>query len=85
MVKGGYSSGLKGMLRMNYLPTDATIRNRDQIVTTGSTVYPRDLILGYVVDAGFDDTGVAKFAMVEPAADIASVEQVFVITNYNAG
>jgi rod shape-determining protein MreC len=70
---------------MNYLPTDATIRNRDQIVTTGSTVYPRDLILGYVVDAGFDDTGVAKFAMVEPAADIASVEQVFVITNYNAG
>ena len=85
MVKGGYSSGSQGMLRMNYLPTDATIRNRDQIVTTGSTVYPRDLILGYVVDAGFDDTGVAKFALVEPAADIASVEQVFVITNYNAG
>ena len=85
MVKGGYTSGIQGMLRMNYLPTDATIRNRDQIVTTGSTVYPRDLILGYVVDAGFDDTGVAKFALVEPAADIASVEQVFVITNYNAG
>ena len=85
MVKGGYTSGIQGMLRMNYLPTDATIRNRDQIVTTGSTVYPRDLILGYVVDAGFDETGVAKFALLEPAADIASVEQVFVITNYNAG
>jgi rod shape-determining protein MreC len=85
MVKGGYSSGLKGLLRMNYLPSDATIRNNDQIVTTGSTVYPRDLILGYVVDAGFDDTGVAKFALLEPAADIGSLEQVFIITNYNAG
>ncbi len=85
MVKGGYSTGLEGLLRMNYLPSDATIRNNDQVVTTGSTVYPRDLILGYVVDAGFDDAGVAKFALLEPAADIDSLEQVFIITNYNAG
>ncbi len=85
MVKGGYASGLEGLLRMNYLPTDATIRNNDQVVTTGSTVYPRDLILGYVVDAGFDDTGVAKFALLEPAAQVGELEQVFIITNYNAG
>ena len=85
IVEGGYSTGLRGLLRMNYLPSDATIRNNDQIVTTGSTVYPRDLILGYVVDAGFDDTGVAKYALLEPAADVGSLEQVFIITNYNAG
>ena len=85
MVKGGYSTGLEGLLRMNYLPSDATIRNNDQVVTTGSTVYPRDLILGYVVDAGFDDTGVAKFALLKPAADVSSLEQVFIITHYNAG
>lgn len=85
MVKGGYSTGLKNLLRMNYLPSDATIRNNDQIVTTGSTVYPRDLVLGYVVDAGFDDTGVSKFALLEPAADIGALEQVFIITNYNVG
>ncbi len=85
MVKGGYISGLAGFLRMNYLPSDATIRNNDQVVTTGSTVYPRDLILGYVVDAGFDDTGVAKYALLKPAAEIASLEQVFIITQYNVG
>ncbi len=85
MVKGGYATGLEGLLRMNYLPTDATIRNHDQVVTTGSTVYPRDLILGHVVDAGFDDTGVAKFALLEPAAKVGELEQVFIITNYNAG
>ena len=85
MVRGGYNSGLAGLLRMDYLPSDATIRNNDQVVTTGSTVYPRDLILGYGVDAGFDDTGVAKYALLEPAADIGSLEQVFIITEYNAG
>ena len=85
MVKGGYTTGLAGFLRMNYLPSDATIRNNDQVVTTGSTVYPRDLILGYVVDAGFDDTGVAKYALLKPAAEVASLEQVFIITQYNVG
>ena len=85
MVQGGYASGLDGLLRMNYLPSSATIRNHDQVVTTGSTVYPRNLILGHVVDAGFDDTGVAKYALLQPAADIRSVEQVFIVTEYNAG
>ena len=85
MVQGGYSTGLAGLMRMDYLPSSATIRNRDQVVTTGSTVYPRNLILGYVVDAGFDDTGVAKYALLEPAADIRSLEQVFVVTKYNVG
>ena len=85
MVKGGYASGLDGYLRMNYLPSSSTIRNNDQVVTTGSTVYPRDLILGYVIDAGFDDTGVAKYALLEPAANISSLEQVFILTNYNIG
>ena len=85
MVQGGYSTGLKGLLRMNYLPSNAVIRNNDQVVTTGSTVYPRNLILGHVVDAGFDDTGVAKFALLKPAANVASLEQIFIITEFNAG
>ena len=85
MVQGGYATGLDGLLRMNYLPSSAVIRNRDQVVTTGSTVYPRNLIIGYVVDAGFDDTGVAKYALLEPAADVRNLEQVFIVTEYNVG
>jgi hypothetical protein len=38
-----------------------------------------------VVDAGFDDTGVAKYALLQPAADIRAQEQVFIITEYNNG
>lgn len=82
MVTGGYSTGEEGLLRMNYLPSSAVIRNRDQVVTAGSTVYPRNLILGYVVDAGLGDTGVAKFAVLEPAADVENLEQVFILTDF---
>ncbi len=84
MVQGAYSTGYAGMLRMDYLPTSAVIRNHDQVVTTGSMLYPRDLILGYVADAGFDETGVAKYALLTPAADLESLEQVFVLTNYTS-
>ena len=82
MVRGGYVSGSDTLLQMNYLPSSAIIRNKDQVVTSGSTVYPRGLIMGYVVDAGFEETGVAKYALLDPAAEISSLEQVFIITQY---
>ncbi len=85
MVQGGYASGLDGLLRMDYLPSSAVIRNRDQVVTSGSVVYPRNLIVGHVVDAGFDDTGVAKYALLEPAVNVASLEQVFIVTEFDVG
>lgn len=82
MVKGGYVSGNDTLLQMNYLPSESIIRNKDQVVTSGSTVYPRGLIIGSVVDAGYEETGVAKFALLDPAADINSLEQIFIITQY---
>ena len=83
MVQGGYTSDQAGLLRMDYLPSSAVIRNNDQVVTAGSTVYPRNLILGHVIDAGFNDTGVAKFALLQPAADIDALEQIFILTDFN--
>ena len=83
IVTGAYITGQEGMLRMDYLPSSAIIRNRDQVVTSGSTVYPRDLILGYVVDAGYEETGVAKFALLEPAVELGSLEQIFVLMAFD--
>ena len=82
MVRGGYIDGHETLLQMNYLPSAAIIRNKDQVVTSGSTVYPRGLIMGNVVDAGFEETGIAKYALLDPAAEISSLEQIFIITEY---
>lgn len=85
MVQGGYASGQQELLRMDYLPSSAVIRNRDQVVTSGSTVYPRNLIIGHIVDAGIGDTGVNKYAILQPAADIEHLEQIFILTAYKQG
>jgi len=82
MVSGGYIDGHETLLKMEYLPSSAIIRNTDQVVTSGSTVYPRGLIIGNVVDAGFEETGVAKFALLKPAAEVNTLEQIFIITKY---
>ena len=82
MVTGGYATGLSSMLRMEYLPTAAQIRNGDEVVTAGSTVYPRNLILGHVVDAGLEDNAIEKYAILEPAVDIDTLEQIFILTSY---
>ena len=82
MVKGGYINGHETLLQMNYLPSAAITRNKEQVVTSGSTVYPRGLIMGNIVDAGFEETGIAKYALLDPAAEISSLEQIFIITQY---
>ena len=82
VVEGALATGSEGLLRMNYLPTDSVLRNNDQVLTTGSTAYPRGLIIGYITDANFDQTGVAKYALLRPAADLDNLEQVFIITAY---
>ena len=68
MVRGGYIDGNQTLLQMNYLPSAAIIRNKEQVVTSGSTVYPRGLIMGNIVDAGFEETGIAKYALLAPRA-----------------
>lgn len=85
VVRGTYGADSSASVRMNYIATEAVLRNNDQVVTAGSTVYPRGLIIGYIRDAGIDETGVAKYAVLEPAADFDHLEQVFVITDYTGG
>ena len=84
IVYGGYASGYGELLRMEYLRSDALIRNNDQVVTAGSTVYPRNLILGYVVDAGYVDNGTAKYAYLQPAVDVDGLEQIFILTDFES-
>ncbi len=79
VVSGGYAKGDRDKLRMDYLPSTAIIRINDQVVTAGSTMYPRNMIIGYVSDASYEASGIAKYAILKPAADIGSLEQVFIL------
>jgi rod shape-determining protein MreC len=82
VVQGNYQQGSDEVLRMNYLPTDSILKNGEQVLTAGSDRYPQGLVLGTVAGAAMDETGVAKYAVLEPAADFDSLEQVFILTDY---
>jgi rod shape-determining protein MreC len=82
VVQGVWQSGGTYSLRLSYLSTSAVPKNGEQVLTTGSALYPKGLVLGTIVGAGFDETGVSKYADLDPAADFDSLEQVFVITSF---
>ena len=82
VVQGTYQSEDTRLLRMNYLTNEAVIKNGDQVVTTGSTLYPKGLLLGKITNVSLDETGVAKFASLEASCSLENLEQVFIITEY---
>ncbi len=82
VVQGTYESETTEVLRMNYLSTDAQLKNGDQVVTTGSTLYPKGLMLGKITNVSLDETGVAKFAALKASCDLDDLEQVFIITEF---
>lgn len=84
VAQGDFELMEAGQLRMSYLTTDAVIRNGDQVLTTGSgDIYPQGLIIGSIIDVALDQAGVSKYAVIDPAAEVDALEQVFVITSYD--
>lgn len=82
VVQGTYESENTRILRMNYLTTDAVLKNGDQVVTTGSTLYPKGLLLGKITNVSLDETGVSKYAALEVSCDLDNLEQVFILTGF---
>ena len=84
IAQGDFTLMKEGKLRASYLSSSATIRNSDQLLTSGDgDIYPPGLVIGGVTDVGDDETNVAKYAVITPTVDLDAVEQVFVIKSYD--
>lgn len=78
--EGLVSGSLGSNLIMRYLPEDAQITIGDIIVTSElSQVYPKGLLIGKVVNIAKEFSGLSLYAVVKPAADLSSLEEVSVI------
>lgn len=77
----GLVSGLLGnSLIMKYLPREADIRAGDAVVTSGLTdAFPKGLAVGKVVEVGEEFSGLTRFAIIRPEANLSSLEEVLVI------
>ncbi|MFA5350383.1 MAG: rod shape-determining protein MreC [Candidatus Omnitrophota bacterium] len=78
--EGLVSGSLGSNLIMRYLPDNAQIAVGDTIITSElSQVYPKGLLVGKVINIGKEFSGLSRYAVVKPAADFSSVEEVLVI------
>ena len=82
VAQGTWQTDETADMLVRYLPSDAIVATGDQVVTTGSNLYPKGLLLGYVTDVDTDVTALSRIASIEPAVNFDHLEQVFVITNY---
>lgn len=72
-----------GTLRLNDLPSNTKITEKTIITTSGASgMYPKDLVIGYVVEVRQSDYDVSKYAIVKPYTDIKGVKNVTVITGF---
>lgn len=87
IIEGDFSLMSQERLKLTYLPENAQLLSGDTIVTSGlvsggSATYPSGLVVGYVAEVRTDVTGMSDYAVLTPATDLGSLEQVFVITGF---
>ena len=78
-----YSMGKQGLLRVIYLPEDATLQIGDRVVTGDlGDIYPSGLTVGHVIEIMPDTYSRTLTATIQPTVDFDSLEQVYVITGF---
>ena len=78
--EGLVSGTLGSNLMMRYLPKECDIKTSDVIITAGLTsTYPKGLLIGTVVDVGEEFSGLSRYAIIKPSANLSNIEEVLII------
>lgn len=74
----------RGECKLSYLDSDAELAVGDTVLTSGlGGVYPSGLTIGIISEEGTTDSGMERYAIVKPAADLGALGELFVITGFD--
>ena len=83
VAEGDFNLMQEGELRLGYLDAAATPQVGDLVVTSGlGGYYPAQMVIGYIREVMTDDDGLAQYAVLEPAAALEELQQVFVVKDF---
>ena len=72
-----------GLLKLDSLPASAQLLEGDLVVTSGFGGYiPPDLVIGSVTELRAEDSDTTVYAVLTPAADLASLTEVCIIKSF---
>ena len=83
IVSGDVGLAAYGRSELQFLPRESPVAPGDLILTSGGSLFPRDLMIGSVAEVGPSRHGTGLLAVVELAAEIHTVRNVFVITSFD--
>ena len=72
-----------GCCLMSYVSKGSIIEEGDLIVTSGSSVFPENIIVGRVKNVFPDQNGLTRHAVIVPNEDFFKITSVFVITGFD--
>ena len=85
VAQGDVSLMGENRLRLDYLPADCDLLGGDLVVTSGlGGFFPAGLVIGSVEELQMDDSGASSYAILAPAVDFSSLQQVVVIRSFDA-
>ena len=82
MCVGDFSLMQENQLRLTYLSENAQLVEGEAVLTSGRGSIPQGLIIGYISNVLSEGNGQTIYGVVEPACDLSSLTQVFIITDF---
>ena len=83
MCVGDFALMQEGCLKLTYLSENAQLVEGEAVLTSGKGTYiPQGLIIGYIRSVLSEGSGQTLYGVIEPACDLGTLSQIFVITDF---
>ena len=82
MCVGDFALMQRSQLRLTYLSENAQLVEGEAVLTSGRGSIPQGLIIGYISAVLSEGNGQTLYGVVDPACDLGTLTQVFVITDF---
>ncbi len=73
----------EGLCLISYVSKSSIIGEGDTVVTSGSSVFPENMIVGTIKRVFDDKNGLTRHAVLEPSVDFYKISYVFVVIGFN--
>lgn len=84
ILEGDFALMGEGKLKLTYLPENTQLISGDEVLTSGmGGVYPSGLKVGTIDEILTDASGMDRYAVIFPAADLDGLRQVFIIKQFD--
>ena len=81
IVEGDIELSYSGLVHLNHIKADITVRNGDKIVTSNiSDKYLQGILIGYAKDVTADSNNLTQSGYLVPAVDFNNLQEVLIIT-----